>query len=431
MSSSPLIPTTEKVDSPTVRIVACQGAVQLASAIAAMRTTRDSGLLKTQLGNRCVNHLFIHDLSAPEGQIDEFAVCIRDLAEKLENWGSIHIIKTSDVVRIQGLIREKKLDLTTLFAQEFGLTRCDELYVGQNNKNFPVWLRQAMPNAWKTCFGDGIALNFTNSYFRPKEFSAAQTNLPWFKKAERKAKSLMRSFFSRSSVQDTAEKPFDSHCLLLKNLFDEHLDSVLMIDPQIFRDVFDIFGEDFKTKAPETHSALVGLNSVPGHNVVLLTSNFSETGRMSIEGEIRGYCKILEDLPRGESVALVIKPHPRDSYEKIQRIQSAVKEKYDHVLALSDPWTFYLPFESLYARYLAPINSPLRETHVATVSSACISLEYLYSQRCSLGFGKDIVDQEFTAMWQELRNIHERDLVRIIAKIQKGSRSRVLSKRAA
>lgn len=403
-----------RVGSELTRVVACQGAVQLASAVAAMWTTSGRSSENRQL----VNHLIIHDLSAPEGQIDEFAECIRMLAMKLEVWRSIHFVKTSDVIRIQAQLREKRGGVQSLLAEQFGIEGCDELFVGQNNKTIPTWLRQATGDARHICFGDGIALNFTNSYFRPKDYALAQASSQWATRLRRTLKSHLARFMRRSVPVPATGDRFDGHCLLLKNLFDQQLDHVTMIDPSLFLEIFDCFADDFSVKAPATHAALAGLANSPGKNVVLLTSNFSETGRMSLAGEMHGYCELLQQMPQGDDVVLIIKPHPRDSYEKIERLRQVVAGRYGATLALSDPWTFYLPFESLYARYLAPSVAMDRQTYVATVSSACISLEYLYRQPCELGFGLELVEQEFVPLWRPLRKVHERDLKKIVNKLR-------------
>lgn len=417
------------LSSELTRVVACQGAVQLAAAVAAMWTTSGRS---SNIDSPTINYLFIHDLSAPDDQIDEFAECIRQLANKLEVWQSIHVLKTPDVVRIQGLLRENRCSLQSLLSDQFGIHACDELFVGQNNKSVPTWLREATPDARHTCFGDGIALNFTNAYFRPKDYALSQNHAKWSDKWKHRLRRFLARISGRPKPGNETDDRFHGHCLLLKNLFDQQLAQVKLIDPGMFLEIFDIFAEDFPAKAPATHAALHALAGTPGKNVVLLTSNFSETGRMSLDGELRGYAQLLEKMPSGKGVTLIIKPHPRDSYAKIEQLRQLTEARYDSTLALSDPWTFYLPFESLYAKYLSPRVSPQRTTHVATVSSACISLEHLYGQHCELGFGANLVEQEFTPLWRTLRVVHENDLVRIVQKLRTASaRSSRPQRRAA
>lgn len=398
------------------RIVACQGAVQLASAVAAMWTT--SG--RTGENGQFVNHLIIHDLSAPDGQAAEFAECIGELANKLEDWQSICFVEHSSILQIQGDLLPNTMSLERLLHERFEIQKCDELYVGQNNKSVPGWLRKSVGDARQICFGDGIAINFSNAYFRPKEYASENKKSTSARKWHRRLKNWLRGLPGKSRTV-TTEAPFDTHCLLLKNLFDQQLERVVTIDPALFLEIFDTFAQDLPHKAPQTHAALSELSQHQGQNVVLLTSNFSETGRMSLDGEIRGYRELLQRLPKGDDVALIIKPHPRDSYEKIETLQRFVGAEYQQTIALSDAWTFYLPFESLYSKYFAPDSSSRRETHLATVSSACISLEYLYQQTCELGFGQRMVDSEFVPLWRDLRQVHERDLAKVVKQLRASS----------
>lgn len=370
------------------------------------------------------NYLLVHDLSAPDGQAEEFAECIRALADSVERWASFRFVPLPDVVRLQSDLRGGNPCAKECLEDLIGISECDELYVGQNNKFLPTWLRQTLPDAKQICFGDGIALNFTNSYFRPKEYRGAAAQ-PLVKRLRRAVKQRLKSLLrlSRGADQLESELGFDSHCLLLKNLFDQQLSNVQTIDEQIFLDLFQRFASDFDTRAPKAHRELSQLQNRPGKNAVLLTSNFCETGRMSREGELSGYRRLLQSMPQGDDVTLIIKPHPRDSYEKIEALKQFVTGDYSQTISLDDPWTFYLPFESLYAKYLSPAACEHRKTFVATVSSACISLEHLYGQHCSLGFGKEIVDSEFVPLWSNLRQVHENDLVGIVKALRAARRS--------
>ncbi len=398
------------------RIIACRGSIQLAAAIAAMRTMRGGSLAPADE----VNHLIIHDLSTPEAQGEEFADSIRGLAEQVETWGSIHYLSRSFLGPFQKEAATATDGGRAVLAERLGIDRCDELYVGQNDKFPTIWLRKAFPEARQICYGDGLALNFTEAYYRPKE-AAAVNRRPTPRLVWRKVRTAIKRFFAQTASPpgspSSGKLPeLDTYCLLLANLFDQKVNRVAYIDRQIFVDLFAQFAETFALKAPATHSELVRLTNRPGRNSILLTSNFSETERMSLEGEIDGYWQLLRQMPMGADVTLFIKPHPRDSYEKIDLLRQRVAGSYAHVLPLTDPWTFYLPFESLYARYFAAGDRP---TSVATVSSACLSLEYLYGQQCQLGFGPEIVDREFVPAWRPLRTVHEDDLRKIVAKLRR------------
>jgi hypothetical protein len=412
--------------APLTRVVACQGAVQLASAVAAMWAT--SGRSSERVGPT-ENHLIIHDLSAPAGQDLEFANCIHALARKVETWASITYKPLNEVVELQAELAKQTKTAAEKLQRLVGVESCDELFVGQNNKALPTWLVQATPNAKHICFGDGIAMNFTNDYYRPHSEKAEKrhsTVKQTLRKLVRYVKELVRG-----KKLKLCDSKFDHHCLLLKNLFDQHVERVIDLTGETFKELFDSFGKDFDKQVPCLHRHLQSVANSGNEVVFLLTSNFSETCRMSLEAELDGYAELLSRLPQGPETTLIVKPHPRDSHEKIARLMDAMSDRYGNETALSDPWTFYLPFESLYSKYFASDSNAKSKVHVATVSSACISLEYLYGQACSLGFGAAVVDNSFVPMWQERRKVHEVDLQKIIYRIRSQQRYKGTQKAAA
>ncbi|MCC9609596.1 alpha-2,8-polysialyltransferase family protein [Blastopirellula sp. JC732] len=393
------------------RVVVCTGAIQLASAIAAMWTS--SGRSKTNRNYK--NHLLIHDLAAPEGQGEEFADSIRQLAEEVETWESIQYVQLPTIKRLQKELRTPGTQPRQVLADSLGVHTCDELYCGLIEKYLPTTLRRLLTEAHQICYGDGISLNFSNTYYHPRDYAKWRIR-KYGKRILGLLKNKGKQLLGRP-VPPSEEPPApDEYCLLLKNLFDQKLSRVTTLNSALFVELFDKFAAHLPARAPLAHAELCQLAEQDGVNAVLLTSNFSETGRMSLEGEVDGYLEMLKRLPQGKGATLIIKPHPRDSYEKIERIQQRAASEYERTICLSDPWTFYLPFESLYVRYLAGSR---RETHIAAVSSACISLEFLYGQRCLLGFGEELVAREFVPLWAPLRQVHERDLQRIVDTIRK------------
>ncbi|WP_146435649.1 polysialyltransferase family glycosyltransferase [Blastopirellula retiformator] len=385
--------------------------MQLASAIAAMWST--SG--RSERNRTCENHLLIHDLAAPAEQREEFAACIRTLAEQVEKWKSIQYVQPPTVPEFQAAMRRPSVPSMQALADIFDIHACDELYVGQVEKPFSVAMRCLLSGSRQISYGDGIALNFSNIYYNPREFHKGKLRR-YGKRAIAQLKVQWKRLRGRPFTPIYAPPKPDEYRLLLKNMFDQRLSDVGSLDPELFVELFNSFATHLPDQAPVADEQLRELEQHAGSNVALLTSNFAETGRTSLDGEVDGYLQLLDQLPQGDGVALIIKPHPRDSYEKIDRIKAAASARYERTICLNDPWTFYLPFESLYAKYLAASQRP---TYVASVSSACISLELLYGQECLLGFGENFVEREFVPLWAPLRQVHEADLQRIVRSIRK------------
>ncbi len=142
---------------------------------------------------------------------------------------------------------------------------------------------------------------------------------------------------------------------------------------------------------------------------------------MDLQGEVACNLELVRCARRSNRALLVIKPHPRDSIAKIEQIASEASRTFRHVIQLTDPWSYYLPFESIYVSHFATPRTAAMTTVVCS-SSACISLELLYRQQCELGFGEANVGEHFARKWQSTRLQHEADLRRVVAEIRRNQR---------
>ncbi|GAB5403888.1 MAG: hypothetical protein Aurels2KO_21190 [Aureliella sp.] len=302
------------------------------------------------------------------------------------------------------------------------LPPADELFIGQNNTEVSRALRVTHPEAIKACYGDGVGLNFTNGYYDPNMFNRKQAS----RKSSRFPLAIRNWLLARRSRRKEGEcnsnletaSEFDVHCLLLPNRFDQTIDQVDEVGLQEFIQLFRCFGERIEVEAPESHSILRAVQSRAGRLHVLLTSNFTETGRMSLDGEISGYLDTLGRCTQADNVQLLIKPHPRDSREKLEKLVESLGDRYQHVAALTDRRGFYFPFEAVFSGYLKPVWGESDKLDIATVSSSCLSLELLYGQRCVQGFGAQASAAQFAPLWAPLRQKHEADLLRIVDEIR-------------
>ena len=399
------------------RVVAVQGAVQLASALAAIRTsTRKKGIGSVE------NHLIVHDLSSPGDQANDFAKCLHGLARQAESWGSLHYFPITEILRFQDALRAGSWELATKTIQHtLGLDSCDELLLGQNLLFLNNLLARSFPEAEKACYGDGIGLNFTSEYYKPSEKDKAGYQ-SFGRSLERWFRVRIKTFAGKSkaalpSVQMKSKNhagAFDKRYLLLANHFDQQLNQFEQLEAADFKDLFAIFAENLSQHATQTCTNLVSALQDASQVIVLLTSNFSETKRMSLEGEVACCLEMINRKRGNEQAVLIIKPHPRDSLEKIRVIETAASKSFRKVVTLADPWTFFLPFESIFQHYFVSNPRIAGMTDVVCSSSACVSLELLYGQHCELGFGVKNVRRHFAPQWQRLRERHELDLNRLI-----------------
>jgi hypothetical protein len=405
------------------RIICCQGAAQLASAIASMWLLKDRYNRNHKDGRNFENHLIVHDLYSRDAlQTRDFFNSITKLASQVEIWQSCQYISPEEVAAIA--LSDQSTLVHEQLRNRIGIPECHEVYLSQNTLSLYDLLRVSYPEAKHICFGDGVGFNFTRNYlFRSRE-------APYPSRSIKNETGDNGSFFERlgetiAPIFQT-DLPFEKHnfdefCLLLPNLFDQRIEKFRLLERQSFLKLFKRFGDNFKTDAPDTHLLLSRINSQSGKTVILLSSNFSEGCLMPRDVELKGYLDLLSQLPQGPNVDLIIKPHPRDTKEKLLLLKQACESKYRQAVALSDPWTFYLPIESLIAKYFLPTRSSRlrRSVHVAAVGTSCITLDYLYGIECKLGFNNNSILEQCSPEWRELRSSHEQDLEQILRYVRR------------
>ena len=306
---------------------------------------------------------------------------------------------------------------------DMGIQHCDELLLGQNLLFINNLLGRSYPTAEKACYGDGIGLNFTADYYSPGRENPGRLKLleRWFRHRLRALRGMPTAEVAHSMKSKKHAVVFDRHYLLLANQFDEQLAKFEQLEEGDFKQLFALFADSLPQLAGETCEELEGALAGADQAIVLLTSNFSETKRMTLEGEVACCLEMVERKRNKPNALLVIKPHPRDSQEKIATIEHEARKSFRTVVTLADPWTFFVPFESVFARYFESNPRVKKMTSVVCSSSACVSLELLYGQPCELGFGARNVRRHFSEKWRELRVRHEVDLNRVVQRIRQST----------
>jgi hypothetical protein len=421
-------------DGSTSRIVAVQGTAQLTTAIAAMRAADRAA------GSMAANHLVIHDLCCPDDQTEEFADCIGRLARLGAVWQSIRYVPAETLRRLSTSALADGWAAAAVGLREcIGVGDADELFLGQNLLAMNQFLYRAYPGAVRACYGDGIGLNFSNDYYTVPAASRKRWgfHLPSMSirsvgsRLKRNIRHRIRCWrgITQGPLQPstvaclTHPVPFDRHYLLLANLFDEHRDDFVQLDAADFYDLFAVYDAEIERAVSQGCNPLVDALPRASSVVVLLTSNFSESGRMTLDGEIESCVESVLQVGGGPGSLLVIKPHPRDGHKKIDRLRTEARRHFAEVVALDDRWMFHLPFESIFVHFFPPGSAIRAVTHVVCTSSAALSLEHLYGQECAVGFGAPAVRRRFTEQWQALRLRHEADLVAAIRLIRERATS--------
>lgn len=401
---------------PPSRVVAVQGTAQLTSALAAMRAYD-----RKHHREAIQNHLIVHDLSAPGNQAEDFVNCLRELSKQATSWASFRYVSPTDLQQLdQAFTGGGWVAACRLLREWLSIEACEQLLLGQNLLFMNKLIQQSYPVAETACYGDGIGLNFSSDYYSPRRDPRGLRAL------ERWMCKKLKAYFGGGARSKSRNRPhllanaveFQRHYLLMANCFDQHLPHFEQLDATDFCDLFATFAESLPRYAKATCDQLEAAIHAADQVVILLTSNFSETKRMTLQGELECCVEQARRQCRTANALLIIKPHPRDSHAKTAAIKHAAAAHFRHVIALSDAWTFFIPFESIFARFIASNPRTFAMTSVVCSSSACVSLELLYRQKCELGFGRENVAKHFAVAWQELRQRHEADLHRLLARIR-------------
>ncbi len=390
------------------RIVTCQGSIQLVTALSVLSYREQE---RHELGRESENYLVIYDLYSPPGQIDAFAAFIKKMAKFIWDWKAIIYIPPEQMRNIAD-----QLNYTSppkIFQKVYeliGTDSAEEIYLCRNWQFGNQLLINAYQLAEKICYGDGIGIYFSSnsSAFFPVSFSL-------YVKA--KIKGAIANIQEKLQLKKSLKTiEFDIGYFVLSDIMGESPPmKAVTIDKKLLLETFQKLRGLVESEYLSNFRQKVADAPVS----ILLTSNLSEAGRMSLENEIAAYRQFLISEGIEEKTVLAIKPHPRDDSSKIEQLASALSDLFVEVLILSEPTLFFLPFEVFFAEaFVQPDLTLTNRIKVFAVSSACLSLKLLYNLPAIVGFGEQITPQVFYKNYAAGRLKHELELKSAIKKIE-------------
>lgn len=386
------------------RIVTCQGSIQLVTALSVLDYRENKR-------DRHEDYLVIYDLNSPSGQDDAFAAAIVEMARTMGNWQKIIYITAR-----QMKLLASKIDSTnpkTYFRevhQLVGTNSADEIYLSRNWQFSNQLFTNAYQSAEKICYGDSIGIYFapdSRAFFLPQSLPK-QLLSKLFKKSRDRTKAIMGT---------TVLQPidFDRGYFSLPEILGEKPPMPVTVPDtaslvKIFRRLTSLLDPDYITRMRQQ----IGTASVS----ILLTSNFSEAERMTLQQEIEAYREFLQQQACSDRAILIIKPHPRDSSEKMQVLGNTLQDLFSQIIVLSDTSLFFIPFEVFFTAVFLDRNLQLtNKVRVFAFSSACLSLKLLFDVPSFIGFGSEIINKFFAPDYAPGRIKHERDLTMALTKI--------------
>ena len=389
------------------RIVTCQGSIQLVTALSVL----DYREQEQNSGDRYENYLVIYDLNSPPGQIDAFAALIEEMAELICDWKKIVYITPQQMNDLAGNSSSTKPSLYFQKVHELvGTDITNEIYLSRNWQFGNQLFTNAYHSAEKICYGDSIGIYFapdSKAFFLPQSLPK-QLLTKLFKKSVDRTRSILGSTVLQSI--DFNRGYFTLPCILGEN----PPMPVTVINKASLLGVFvqlkNILDRDYVSQLRQQ----IGGDPVS----ILLTSNFSEAGRMSLEREIDAYRKFFNNRKIARGSVLIIKPHPRDSSQKMVALNQALRELFGKIFVLAEAKLFFIPFEIFFtAAFLDRDLKLTNKVEVFAFSSACLSLKLLFDVPSFVGFGTEITNEFFTQDYAPGRIKHERDLQAALTKI--------------
>lgn len=390
------------------RIITCQGSIQLVTALSVLSYRETE---QRDLGYEYENYLLIYGLYSPPEQIDAFAAFIKKMAEFVCNWKAIIYLSADWMNDITEQLKDQRhSDIFQRVYKLIGAESVDEIYLSRNWQLSNQLLINAYHSAEKICYGDSIGIYFSSNSraFYPESFQLY---------LEAKIKSMVNTIRKKLHLRKYLKTiEFDIGYFVLPNVMGESPPmKTIIIDKKILLETFQKLSGLVERKYLTDFRHKVSDASV----WILLTSNFSEANRMSLENEIAAYRQLLISQKIDKNAILVIKPHPRDDKNKIKKLSSSLSDIFAKNITLSEPSLFFLPFEVFFFEAFLRSNLTLsNQVKVFAVSSACLSLKLLYAVPSIVGFGEQITPQVFYKDFVAGRLEHETKLRAAVKNIE-------------
>lgn len=396
------------------RLVVCFGSIQLVTVLSVMNYREKTRLDRD---SQYENYLLITPLFAPQGQSEEFAALIEKMARSICTWEKVAYMPLEQKQAISKKVKKSGLSqVTNLVHNLTGSQHFDEVFLAHEYDFEDQLIVNLYQNAEKICYGNGIGVYTAQSAFPKANLLRDSRNYLDF--IYKSSKERLRKILPKK--QSLSEQKLDIGYFSLPFAFgQEPAIPTIILDRDVYRETFQKLSAKLSEFIDISYIENLSDRIQTAPTSILLTSNFSESGRISTENEIAAYREFLINQGIRSDEVLLIKPHPRNSREKLLQLKSNLSDLYANVILLAEDFLFYLPFELIFmVVFLNSESVNLQNPRVFTFSSACLTLEFVFDTRCTLGFDSDIVRQFFYPDHVESRIQHEADLLSTIQEIR-------------
>ena len=381
------------------RLIICQGTAQLVTAVNALRKHVERTKVDSEQPESR-EHLLICGLAVSAQQELEFVRTIERIASLLHPFATISRLSDGVIERMYVCAQHTSgaLDIAGMFYKAIGMNHFDEVFIVRDWQACNVLVLSAFPDAMHVCYGDSVGVYFPKNFMLGKStfFSSIAS---WSSKLRMSRSSLLLN--SRLDV---------SYLLLPEAFGSPPSGQVVSTEPANLLDIFNSL------------SSLLDKNllndlreQIKGRFVwVLMGSNFSEQGMMSIGAEVDAYYDWIKGLNPDPNIVLLIKAHPRDRAGKHELLEQRLQNLFNDIFSVNEIGSPYLPVEVLLLN-LIPFA---RNLECLTVSTACLATRLVLGINTYIGFGDELVTKYVVSSRQLERCQHESDLRRLCADFQ-------------
>lgn len=376
------------------RLIVCQGTAQLVTAVAALRH-HDAACAQQKRSSASRDHLLICGLAVDESQTHGFTKVIEQMAALLHPFATINQLTDSALQRVLAKAAHCSTapQIAGLLQQAIGIGNMDEVFAVRDWQPCNILAFGAFPEARHICYGDSVGV------YLPRGFMAHAPT------AWSRVKDLGRQLLSLRSAL-LANPRVDISYLLLPGAFGlPPSGEILRTDVTTLRELFGRLGPLLDSTAMKELRGRIAGRPV----WVLMGSNFSEQGIMTLEGEIAAYRIWIESLRPAADTVLLVKSHPRDRTEKRELLERNVGGLFREVISADSVGSAYLPIESMLLDVM-PLTASLQ---TLTVSTACLATHFVVGSKTHIGFGEELVRKYVAPDWRNERCRHEADLRRL------------------
>lgn len=394
-------------NSEITRVICCQGTIQFALAMNAM-SLREK-VFNKQGGVIYKNYLIVHDLFAPNKQDGDFYETIKTIATPVLQWNKITYLDPPTMNQLIDLGTRLGIERVTFeFKSLIDVGKVDELYISRNWQSGSELLITVFSKAFKICYGDSVGLYFPESYFSNRNFFMQLKNSSFGKAL----KSLVNGFVL--AIKFPNRKPIYS--LIENNEFDYGYFTFPKISgrsPSFPYEKISIrsLKDTFIRLSGTIHLPIINqINWTSEGIAILLTSNFSEAQRTTLENELKLYKEFIKSFHTIPIRTILIKPHPRDSIQKLDLLEKEFSAEGYEVKLLNEKCYFFTPFEFFLLQLEEANPGLISKLNIFATSSSCLSIWLLFNKRSFIGFGEKLVQKYFNKSQIDARIEHERDL---------------------